>query len=116
MNIIKIILLLLPIFFVYFAFVQTKTTHVKAYQRILFLGFIVFIIIAFVSPSIIRKLAVQSGFEHGIYLLVYIVVIAFIFSVIAVYLKFNEMSRKIVELARQLALLEAKLEQEKSKK
>lgn len=116
MNIIKFILLLLPLCFVYIAFVRTKTTHVKAYQRILFLGFIAFMIVAFISPPDISKLAVHIGFQRGSYLLIYVVVIAFIFSIIAIYLKFNEMSHRIVELARQVALLEAKIDTKKTKK
>jgi hypothetical protein len=116
MNIIRILMLLLPISFVYFAFVQTKTIYVKAYQRILFLGFIIFIVFAYTTPLTIRKLAISAGLPRGIYLLVYVVIIAFIFSVIAIYLKFNEMSQKIARLTRQVALLEAKTKPKKSKK
>jgi hypothetical protein len=116
MSLIKIILVLLPLSLVYVAFARTRTTHVKAYQRILFLGFIAFIIIAFVFPLPIRKFARSIGMPNGNYLVVYVFVIAFIFSIIAIYLKFNEMSHKIVKLSRRLALLESKIETKKTKK
>lgn len=109
----KIILILLPISLVYVAFVRTRTTYVKAYQRILFLGFMAFIIFAFVFPIPIRQLAHRLGLPNGNYLVVYVFVIAFIFSIIAIYLKFNEMSHKIVALSRKLALLESKIESKK---
>lgn len=112
----KVILILLPMFLVYVAFVRTRTTYVKAYQRILFLGFVAFIIIAFVFPVPIRKFAHSLGLPNGNYLVVYVFVIAFIFSIIAIYLKFDEMSRKIVQLARDQALLESKIETKKTKK
>lgn len=112
----KVVLVLLPISLVYVAFVRTRTTHVKAYQRILFLSFIAFIIVAFVFPLPIRRFAHRLGMPNGNYLVVYVFVIAFIFSVIAIYLKFNEMSHKIVDLSRKLALLESKIEPQKSKK
>lgn len=112
----KVILILLPIFLVYVAFVRTRTTYVKAYQRILFLGFVAFIIFAFVFPIPIRQLAHRLGLPNGNYLVVYVFVIAFIFSIIAIYLKFNEMSQKIARLTRQVALLETKTKPKKSKK
>ncbi len=108
MNLTKVILILLPISLVYVAFVRTRTTYVKAYQRILFLGFVAFIIFAFIFPVPIRQLAHRLGLPNGNYLVIYVFVIAFIFSIIAIFLKFNEMSHKIAQLTRQLALLESK--------
>jgi small membrane protein len=116
MSIVKIILLLLPVFFAYVAFIRTKQTHVKAYQKILFLGFIIFTVFAFISPESITKLAEDSGFQRGSYLLIYVIVVAIVFSTIAIYLKFNEMSHKIVDLAREITLLEADIQALKKKK
>lgn len=112
----KVILVLVPISLVYVAFVRTRTTYVKAYQRILFLSFVAFIIFAFVFPIPIRQLAHRLGLPNGNYLVVYVFVIAFISSIIAIYLKFNEMSHKIVNLSRQIALIESEPQPKKPKK
>jgi hypothetical protein len=66
---------------------------------------------AVLFPGQVTELAQLVGVGRGTDLVVYVLCIAFLFVTIALYQRLNELHDRHVELARQHALLEARLEQ-----
>lgn len=69
-------------------------------------------IVAVIFPSATTELAQLVGVGRGADLVLYVLCVTFVFVSIGLYLRLGELNDRLVELARQHALLEARLEAE----
>jgi small membrane protein len=91
-------------------FLSNRTTHqVRAWQKI---GVILLTLIGagvVISPDSSNRIAHKLGVGRGADLLLYLLTVSFIFMTLSLYLKNKEEERRIVVLARKIALLESRL-------
>src|SRR5581483_4196965 len=91
-------------------FLGNRTTHqVRAWQRLGLLLLTLIGVIVVISPDTSNKVAHKLGVGRGADLLLYLLTLAFIFMTLNLYLKNKEDQKRIVALARKLALIEAQL-------
>lgn len=106
--IIRIILILI-ILGIFIWFIRSRSiSHVNAIKK---LGLIVFILLAIISvlfPSITTFVANLVGVGKGADLLLYLLTLAFLFFVLNQYNKSKDEEKKINELSRKIALMEAR--------
>jgi len=96
-------------------FLSNRTTHqVKAWQKIGVILLTIVGIVVVISPDTSNRIAHKVGVGRGADLLLYLLTLAFIFMILNLYLKNKEEQRRIVTLARKVALLEARLNERKS--
>src|SRR5581483_8874226 len=106
--------LILAILLLIVWFLSNRTTHqVKAWQKIGLLLLTVIGIIAVISPDTSNRIAHKVGVGRGADLLLYLLTVSFIFMTLSLYLKNKEEQRRVVILARKIALLEARLKNRK---
>ena len=99
------ILVLLTLYFLQ----NRNSIKLKAGKKVLFTLFIGLAIIAILRPDTMTDLARLVGVGRGVDLLVYGLVMAFIFVVINIYLKFKDYEQRINKLARNIAITEARV-------
>jgi|SRR6266508_327919 hypothetical protein len=76
------------------------------------LGFFVFLALnvwAVLRPDDVTFLATKVGVGRGADLLLYLLVVAFVFVVLNVYLRFRDLGERYTDLARAVALREAEM-------
>lgn len=93
-----------------------NSSRAKAYKKILLLLFIPIAIVFIVIPSLANDIAHFLGVGRGADLLLYGVTMVLIFVLFNNYIKDRESQKKTVELARKLAILEARFENKLNKK
>jgi len=71
-------------------------------------------ILAVLFPDVVTDIAQAVGVGRGTDLVLYALCVTFLFVTIALYLRMGEMHDQFVKLARQLALVEANLEEVRS--
>jgi hypothetical protein len=76
-------------------------------RRAMMLAAIVAGVVAVLFPDTVTDIAQLVGVGRGTDLLLYLLVVAFLFTTIALYLRLSELHDRYVELARQVALHEA---------
>lgn len=107
-------LLIISILLLGLYFVKSRnTSKTKAYKKILLLLFIPFAIIVVLFPSLATDIAQFVGVGRGADLLLYGIAVVFIFQLFNTYIKDRESQRKMVILARKVAILEARLNKDK---
>jgi hypothetical protein len=83
--------------------------RIRASKRIAFFAFIAVNIYAVLRPNDITAVAQLLGIGRGTDLVVYLLVVAFVFGMINTYLRNRELSERLTDLARTLAVREAEL-------
>jgi small membrane protein len=112
--IIKLILVV-GIIFIMGWFLSNRTSHqVRAWQRISLILFMALGIFVVIFPDSSNTLAHKVGVGRGADLLLYLLTVAFLLSILNAYLKSKEEERRVVKLARKVALIEAELKQSKN--
>ena len=86
---------------------RRNTMRHQAGKKLLFLAFIVASVVTILSPSLASRAAQLVGVGRGTDLLLYLLVAAFCFVCVNVYLKFKDLEARIVRLARRTAIAEA---------
>lgn len=83
--------------------------RIRASKRIAFFAFIAVNIYAVLRPDDITAVAQLLGIGRGTDLVVYLLVVAFVFGMINTYLRNRELSERLTDLARTLAVREAEV-------
>lgn len=102
------ILLILGVIAVFGWFLMDPKSHqVRAWTKILGFLFTVMAIIVIADPNTANSIAHKVGVGRGADLLLYLLTLAFLFLVLNLYIRDKEQQKRLVELARKIALLEA---------
>ena len=104
---IQAILIVVILLTLLYAIRKRSSTRFEASEKILFLIFVIVSVMAVIEPNALTRIAKLVGVGRGADLLLYLLILAFIFVVLNIYLKFKELEQKITELARRIALNEA---------
>jgi len=104
---IKFVLLLMVFIIAIYFMIAANHTRTEAWKKILFSIFVIFMVVATISPNITNSLANAVGVGRGADLLLYMLAVAFVFVVISIYIKFQEYEQRINKLARSIAVAEA---------
>ena len=105
------LLLVTAILFILIRFLSSRNSfQTQAWKKILLLLFLLTAIVLIISPNILDGVAHFVGVGRGADLLLYALTIAFIFQVLSNYVKSKEEQKRIVILARKIAITEALLE------
>jgi small membrane protein len=107
MIIIQIILVTGFIVFLYRILTNPRSYQLKAWTKIFAILFAVTAIFAILLPETTNHLAHWVGVKRGADLLLYLLTIAFIFSILHTYLQEKRQQKEIVLLARKIAIIEA---------
>jgi len=83
-----------------------NSMQVRAWKRIALVALVLLGVLAVLKPESTNRLANFIGIGRGADLLLYLTVVAFVFVSLNTYLKFRDVERRFVELARVVALLE----------
>ncbi|WKD62162.1 hypothetical protein CCICO_10820 [Corynebacterium ciconiae DSM 44920] len=102
--IMQIVLLLATIGLAVFFVSQRKKARAKAGVKLGFLVFLISCIWAIVRPDDLTVVANWLGVSRGTDLLLYLLVVAFMFTTISSYIRFREQELRYARLARAVAL------------
>jgi hypothetical protein len=83
--------------------------RVQASKRLAFFAFLVLNVYAVVRPDDVTKVARLFGVGRGTDLLLYALIVAFVFTVLALYLRIQEDEQRITQLSRAMAIREAEV-------
>lgn len=108
--IIKILLIgLVAITLIYFLKNMDKVT-VKAWKRIALFLLLALGVLAIIHPEIVDRVAKTIGIGRGADLLLYVTVVAFIFTTLNIYVKFREISLRQGKIISKIATLEKEMD------
>lgn len=106
---IKLILLVGLAFALGSALRNRNTVRFQAGKKVLLLLFVLLGVVAIARPAYVTALANAVGVGRGADLLLYVLIVAFLFVVLNVYLKFKDADAREAQLVRALAVTEARL-------
>ncbi len=86
-----------------------KNTRVRAWQKLLFLIFILSVIALTLFPNFALEIAIFLGLTRVTDLIVYGTILIFLFVTVNIYLKFQEVQSQMSRLARKIAIQEGLL-------
>ncbi len=102
------LLLIVAILFVIIRFLSSRnTSQTQAWKKILLLFFAISAIVLVLAPNILNGIAHVLGVGRGADLLLYALTVAFVFVQLNNYIKTKEEQKRIVILARKIAITEA---------
>lgn len=102
------IFLILGFLFLIIKFLANPGSHqIKAWKKIIGIFFVLLSIFAVLFPESLNDLAHFFGVGRGADLLLYLVTLAFIFTTFNYYVANKQEQKRIVKLARKMAILEA---------
>ena len=111
--IIQILLIAFSVLILFYFLTNHNSMQVRAYKKIALILF-VFVMVAFIIyPESLNMIANWVGVGRGADLMLYMLFIAFIIFSINMYMKFKEQQDITYRLARKIALIEAKDENNK---
>lgn len=113
MILIQIVLILMFVIITVRFISDPSGTQIKAWKKILGILFFFGAIFAVLFPDILNKFANLFGVGRGADLLLYLLTLAFIFVVSNAYIHSKQDQKRLVILARKIALLDAELRQRK---
>lgn len=90
-------------------FVHRNSHGSRATQKIAVVLLVAFGITVAWSPNISNEIAHRLGVGRGADLLLYVLTLAFVFSLLNHYIRSREEARRIAVLARRVAILEARM-------
>ena len=88
----------------------------RAWTKILAILFVIAAILAVLFPNTTNTIAHWAGVSRGADLLLYLLTVAFILSIFSIYTQEKRQQKRMVILARKLAILEANLRASKPRK
>lgn len=91
------------------------TYQTRAWTKIFGILFTLLAIVAIIFPESSNKVANAVGVGRGADLLLYMLTLAFVFVVLSLYIKGKKENQRFVQLARRMAILDAKLREKESK-
>lgn len=104
------ILLLLAVAGLLLGFIRWQHgVKLQAGKRLAFFAFLALNVWAVLRPDDVTAVASALGVGRGADLLLYLTVVAFVFVVLNVYLRFRDLGERFTELARAMALRDAEL-------
>ena len=102
------LVLILAFLVLLFKFVFNPGSYqMRASAKLFMLLFVVIAIVAIIFPNASNTVARWFGVTYGVDLLVYLLTVAFIFLVLHIYIKGKDDQKRLVQITRKLALLEA---------
>jgi small membrane protein len=101
---IRLFLLCVPVFAVFFFLRNWASTNMRAGKRVLFMLFVILNIAAVLQPDLTTRVANLVGVGRGTDLVLYILVGAFVFATLNFYLRARALEDRVVQLARAIAL------------
>jgi len=107
MIFIQVVLIAGFLIFLLMVLANPSSYHLKAWTKILATLFVLAAIITVMFPETTNTIAHWAGVTRGADLLLYMLTLAFIFFIFSSYLQGKRQQRRIVLLARKIALLEA---------
>lgn len=102
--IIQLILLILVIVLLGVFMRNRNAMRQRAGKKILFILFAAMSVFAIIDPNSLTKVAHLLGVGRGADLLLYVLVLAFAFVTLSIYLKFKDYDQRLTKLARSIAL------------
>ncbi|MGH3655852.1 MAG: DUF2304 domain-containing protein [Micromonosporaceae bacterium] len=104
------VLLLLAVAVLLLGFVRWQNgVRLQASKRLAFFGFLALNVWFVLRPDDLTAIANRLNVGRGADLLLYLLVVAFIFVVLNMYLRFRDLGERFTELARATALRDAEL-------
>lgn len=101
------VLLIIAILAIFVRFLASgNSVKTQAWKKILLVGFTLIAIVCVLWPDMLNKTAHFLGVGRGADLLLYGLIVAFIFVQLNNYLKAKDEKKKLVALARKVAILE----------
>lgn len=92
----------------FFLALRSRTAHsVSASKKIAFLLFLVVVVAAVLSPTLVSEVANLVGVGRGTDLVLYLLAVMFCFYVVNDYLRSQDARHQLYKLARKIAVLEA---------
>lgn len=113
MIIIQALLIIGFVYFLYRLLANPNSYQVKAWAKIFGIIFTIVAIMLVLFPDSMNSLAKLVGVSRGADLLLYLVTLAFILLALNIYLKSKSDQRRMVTLARKVAIIEAELKYKK---
>jgi hypothetical protein len=83
--------------------------RIQASKRIAFFAFLVLNVYAVARPDDVNRLAHLLGVGRGADLLLYALIVAFVFAMLALYMRIHDDERRVTELARAVAIRDAEM-------
>ena len=108
----QILSLLVIVALVGFFMANRGTARSSAGVKLLFVAFIVFGVYAMLRQNDVTWVANKLGIQRGLDLVLFLLVIAFAFTTVSTYLRFRDLEIRYAQLARAIALQNAKAENE----
>lgn len=110
--IIQVLLLLASAGLIVFFVTNRRTARAKAWVKIGFVVFVVFMVYGIIRPQDLTWVANQIGVGRGTDLVLYVLIVGFAFTTISTYIRFREHELRFARLARVIALQGAVLPDE----
>ena len=107
MIFIQVILVVGFVVFLWFVLANPSSHNIRAWTKILATLFVLLAIVTVIFPNITNTMAHWVGVKRGADLLLYLLTLAFVFAMFSSYLHGKRQERRLVTLARKMALLEA---------
>jgi hypothetical protein len=114
MILIQLFLIVAFLIFLWWVLANPASYQVHAWTKILATIFVVIAIVTVIFPNSTNSIAHWLGVTRGADLLLYLLTLAFIFAMFNSYMQEKRLQKRIVLLARKIAILEANLKKEKS--
>lgn len=111
MIVIQIILILAFVSFLFRLLANPNSYQIKAWTKIFGVLFVLGAIGVIAFPNSANTVAHWVGVTRGADLLLYILTLSFIFTILNLYIKEKQENRRLVSLARKVAIIEANLRQ-----
>lgn len=111
MNWIQVLLISAVISLLVYLLRSRHSAKSKAWVKIGYVAFVIAAIYAILRPDDTTVVANWLGVDRGTDLLSYALIIAFVFTTLSTYLRFKELELRFVELARVVALQNARTPQ-----
>jgi hypothetical protein len=106
MNWIQLILILGFLVFLFRVLANPASHQLRAWTKILVIIFVLIAILTILLPNTTNTIAHWVGVKRGADLLLYILTLAFIFSIFYGYIQSKRLQKRIVLLARKIAIIE----------
>ena len=110
LSAIKVVLVLVVLALLMWAFRNRKTVGMRAGARLVALALAAFAIVSVLDPNITTRAAHAIGVGRGADLLLYVLVVAFAFTSAGLYFRSRELERRLDTVMRRFAIREAVLE------
>jgi hypothetical protein len=102
------LILIAAILYVLISFLSSRnSSHTQAWKKIALMIIGLTAIVLILSPNLLDGIAHLLGVGRGADLLLYVLTVAFVFQQLSNYIKTKEEQKKIVILARKIAISEA---------